>query len=704
MKGFALCPRCRAEYDDPADRRFQAQPNACALCGPHLELWEGSGKVIVGPAEGVPGSEAAGNRTNVAALQAAAEAIRNGSIVAVKGLGGFHLVVAAHDQAAVKRLRDRKHREEKPLALMFPSLADIQAACEVSAIEERLLRSPESPIVLLRRRTTPTEKSQVNGLGSIAPGNPYLGVMLPYTPVHHLLLGALGFPVVATSGNLSDEPICIDEHEARLRLAGIADFFLVHNRPIRRHVDDSIVRAMGGREMLLRRARGYAPLPVRVPAGLRAAATSTSVLAVGAQLKNAMALSVGPDVFISQHIGDLETAQAFGAFERVIADLQKLYATRPAVIAADAHPDYLSTRFAREEALGPAGPRLISVQHHVAHIFSCMADNDVSAPALGVSWDGTGYGLDGTVWGGEFFLVSAHDCQRFAHLRPFRLPGGDKAVKEPQRTALGLLYEAFGESALGRLDLAPVKSFSKLELASLGIMLARGVNSPLTSSAGRLFDAVAALIGMRQQVRFEGQAAMELEFALEGVQTDEAYDFSLLAAPAVGSSATMPIILDWSSMLSGLLEDIKAGTPSALMSAKFHNGLTETIVAVARRAGQERVLLSGGCFQNRYLTERTIARLKADGFRPYWQQRVPPNDGGIALGQVVAALRDIPSTALFDRQALALGGGQLLELAAAHGLGHAPGRAFQGGLAASPRVWLPERLRRPFAVSWILLA
>ncbi len=666
MKRFAMCPQCQAEYEDPRDRRFHAQPNACPVCGPHLELWDRTGKVLAGQA-----TAAKRVRQGPDALAAAAEAIRVGKIVAVKGLGGFHLMVAARDEQAVRRLRRRKQREEKPFALMFPSLDSIRAVCEVSPLEERLLRSPEAPIVLLRKLST--LNSQLSTL--VAPGNPNLGVMLPYTPLHHLLLARLAFPVVATSGNLRDEPICIDEHEALARLGAIADLFLVHNRPIVRHVDDSIVRVMMGRELVLRRARGYAPLPVEMPqvgSGVR------SVLAVGAHLKNTIALSVGPQVFVSQHIGDLETEQAYEAFGRVIADFQKLYESRPSLVAADAHPDYLSTKFARafvgqasvaaasaqgsrlSSGAGPPlstpNPQLITVQHHVAHLLACMVENEVTPPALGVSWDGTGYGLDGTVWGGEFFLVAETACERLGHVRQFRLPGGEKAVKEPRRTALGLLYEVFGEDVFARRDLAPIRACSATELASLKTMLKRGLNSPLTSSAGRLFDAVASLLGLRQQVHFEGQAAMELEFALEGSQTDESYDLPaglLHRAQAASAAPHHPasphaalrtpdsaLILDWSPMVAGILADLEHNIPPGQISAKFHNALVGAIISVARRAGQPRVLLSGGCFQNRYLTERAVQGLQGAGFRAYWHQRVPPNDGGIALGQVVAALRE----------------------------------------------------------------
>ncbi|HKI68225.1 MAG TPA: carbamoyltransferase HypF, partial [Verrucomicrobiae bacterium] len=636
MESFTMCPQCQAEYDDPANRRFHAQPNACPVCGPHLELWNSDGKVLSRHDE---------------ALLAAAEAIRLGQIVAGKGIGGFHLIVDARNDSAVCHLRERKHREEKPLALMFPTLESVKALCEISPLQERLLRSPEAPIVLLKR--TANRKSQI--ANSVAPGNPNLGVMLPYTPLHHLLMAELAFPVVATSGNLSDEPICTDEREAIERLGDIADLFLVHNRPIVRHVDDSVVRVMLGREMVLRRARGYAPLPVSAPSASRRHDSPNcrqdagcTILAVGAHLKNNVALSVGGQVFISQHIGDLDTGQAFAAFQRVISDLERLYEAKLEIISADLHPDYLSTKFAQEKVAqgsSPAGSgsipaarsatereRYVSVQHHIAHVLSCMVENELEPPVLGVSWDGTGYGLDGTIWGGEFFLVTDQKIERAAHFRPFRLPGGDKAVKEPRRAAAGLLFEMFGEAAFERTELPPVAAFLPIEMSAIKGMLARNLNSPLCCSVGRLFDAVASLIGLRQRIQFEGQAATELEFTLDGIETDETYQLAI-------SNRQPALQFDWSPMIEEIIGDLKHGVSAAEISAKFHNALAESIVRIAKQSEQRQVALSGGCFQNRYLTERTVMRLREEGFQPYWHQRVPPNDGGISLGQVVAALR-----------------------------------------------------------------
>jgi len=592
MKAFNMCARCREEYENPLDRRFHAQPNACPECGPHLELWNEQGGVLA---------------QHDTALRRAAEAIREGHIVAIKGLGGFHLVADARNEQAVSTLRERKRREEKPFALMYPSLHLVRVHCRVNEAEERVLVSPESPIVLLRRE-------QDDVAPSVAPNNLFLGVMLPYTPLHHLLMHELGFPIVATSGNQSDEPICTDEHEALQRLAGIADLFLVHNRPIARHVDDSVVRVLMGRELLLRRARGYAPLPVLVKEPL------PPLLGVGAHLKNTVALSVGRQVFISQHIGDLETPQALQAFRRVITDVKALWEHQPQAVACDLHPDYLSTQTAYQ-----MGYSVVPIQHHAAHVLACMAENEVEPPVLGISWDGTGYGTDGTVWGGEFLLVTTASFERFAHLRPFRLPGGDRAVKEPRRSALGVLYELLGERALevvGHL-------FTDSERRLLLHMLRQGIHSPVTTSAGRLFDAVASLVHGRQVVNDEGQAAMELEFLAHRVRSDEAYPFALLDG--------CPYVLDWSPTVQAILEDVRSGVEPAQVAVRFHNTLVEMMVAVARRAGLERVALSGGCFQNAYLTERAVRRLSEAGFRPCWHQRVPPNDGGIALGQVVGA-------------------------------------------------------------------
>ena len=599
MRRFQQCPACDAEYHDPLNRRFHAQPNACSTCGPHLELWDTSGNVLA---------------YEDAALLNAAELIRQGKIVALKGIGGFQLICSAQEEVVVIRLRQRKRREGKPFALMYPALDQVSRDCVVSSLEERLLGSPESPIVLLTRQGG---KSTI--APSVAPGNRTLGVMLPYTPLHHLLMQELGVPVIATSGNLANEPICIDEVEALDRLNDIADFFLIHDRPIVRHVDDSIARIVCHREMVLRRARGYAPLPVRMKEPL------PSVLAVGAHLKNTVALSVGRDVFISQHIGDLETTMALVAFHRTVADLPRLYEAQPELVTCDLHPDYISTKYAASAHL-----TVERVQHHWAHVLACMAENELEPPVLGVSWDGTGYGTDGTIWGGEFLVPVQDSFQRVAHFRQFRLPGGEMAVKEPRRTAVAVLHEIWGQNGLEDRDLAPIAEFSKTELGLVRQMLAKRINAPVTSSAGRLFDAVAALVGIRQQVTFEGQAAMELEALIEPGVT-AVYPFEL--------SNGVPQIIDWAPMIGEILVDLRKGISQGAIAAKFHNTLAEIIVEVARQVVTPKVVLTGGCFQNRYLLEEAVQRLSQAGFKPYWHQRVPPNDGGIALGQIAAAAR-----------------------------------------------------------------
>jgi hydrogenase maturation protein HypF len=598
MKKFAMCAACEREYRDPTDRRFHAQPNACPECGPELALWDSNGTALAVRHE---------------ALLAAAEAVRVGKIVALKGLGGFHLIADARDQAIVSELRRRKRREEKPFALMYPSVEDVVRDCDCSDIELKLLRSPESPIVLVRRRES------VRLPAAIAPGNPYLGVMLPYTPLHHLLMQELQFPVIATSGNLSEEPICTDEGEALERLRGIADVFLVHDRPIVRHVDDSIVREMAGREIVLRRSRGFAPLPVHIGADV------PTLIAVGPHQKNTIACSVGSQVFVSQHIGDLESAQSLRAFEDVNTAFRTLYELKPGAVARDMHPDYLSSQFAQRSR-----EPVIAVQHHYAHILSCMAENQIHGPALGIAWDGSGYGPDGTIWGGEFLRVTDAGYERVAHLRTFRLPGGEKAVTEPRRTALGVMYEVLGDATFVA-DAAPVRTFSGEELKVMRGMLRGAVNTPVTSSAGRLFDAIASLTHIRQVSRFEGQAAMELEFAAAQGTTDAAFPFEL-------RSVERTWVVDWEEIVRALL-----GTkePAAEAARMFHNTLAAVAVKVAEKIGENKVVLSGGCFQNRYLTEKVIDHLQRAGFQPYWHQRIPPNDGGISLGQVVAAAGEI---------------------------------------------------------------
>jgi hydrogenase maturation protein HypF len=610
MGDFAMCARCRAEYEDGGDRRFHAQPIACPECGPRLRLLDpGAGEIATGHE----------------ALLLAAEAVRRGRIVALKGLGGFQLLADARDGQAVAELRRRKRRPDKPFAVMMPSLDAARAYCRIGALERGLLTSAEAPITLLRRRPVPRD-----GLPelapSVAPANPLLGVMLPYTPLHHLLLRELGFAVVATSGNLSDEPIATDEDEALSRLGAIADLFLSHDRPIARPLDDSVVRTMAGRPLVLRRARGYAPFPMALKGPAR------RLLALGGHLKAAPAVAVGSRIIVGPHVGDLETAPARRAFDSSVRDLTGMYAVRPEAVVCDAHPDYHTTRVA-----GRSGARVIAVQHHLAHVAACMAENGIAGDrALGVAWDGTGYGEDGTIWGGEFLRIDGARARRIGHFLPFALPGGEKAAREPRRAALGLLHEVLGEAALAEESLAPVGSFSPQERKILSRMLAGGMNTPRTSSVGRLFDAVASLMGLLHRTSFEGQAAMALEFAAGRGRGERRYGLGIEPAPGAGPG---PFVLDWRPMVRGLLIDLKDGVPSAVISGAFHEALIEAILAIALRAGESRVVLTGGCFQNRLLTEGAVARLRGAGFDPVWHRHVPPNDGGLALGQAAWAAR-----------------------------------------------------------------
>src|SRR5271165_7069918 len=514
MRDFVLCPRCREEYESPANRRFHAQPNACPVCGPELD----------------------------GTIEDAVEALVQGEIVALKGIGGFQLLVDARNAAAVARLRERKHREEKPFALMMPSLEIARKYCEISPPEVELLESQAAPIVLLQ------PKPATDIAPNVAHCSPYLGVMLPCSPLHHLLMQECRFPLIATSGNRSDEPICIANDEAKDRLKDIADHFLMHNRPIVRACDDSVVRLTRGRAGILRRARGYAPLGIRVPHELPA------VLAVGGHLKNTVAIGVGQDVFLSQHIGDLDTLEARGAFEKAIDDLCRLYSFTPELVACDLHPDYASTQWA-ERWSERSGLPLVRVQHHQAHVAACAAENDVQGEYLGVSWDGTGYGLDGAIWGGEFFHVEGNQFERIAHLRSFGLPGGDAAVREGWRSAASLIFELFNG---GVPHVSPVlrdmgttaaeAEKLRLDAARVRTMLERGVNMVPTTSVGRLFDAIASIAGVAQQNRFEGQAAMLLENEIGTLRSEEAY-------PLESG--------DWAPLISAVLADKSAGVAAA---------------------------------------------------------------------------------------------------------------------------------------------
>jgi hydrogenase maturation protein HypF len=606
MASFVMCADCRKEYENPADRRYHAQPIACPACGPQLQLLDASGGPI--------------STSDPIAFFAAA--IRDGKIGAMKGLGGYHLVCAASDDRAVLELRRRKHRDEKPFAVMVPAVTAAATVGEVSLAERALLKSARAPIVLLRKRQ-PSDISQ-----SVAPGNPFLGVMLPYTPLHHLLMKAVnGNPLVMTSGNRSDEPIAYRE-EALEKLAGIADVFLTHDRPIRVRCDDSVTRVVDHIELPVRRSRGYAPLPLALPNEC-----PCPMLAVGGQLKGTFALGRGRQAFLSHHMGDLDHYDAFRAFEQDVLLYEQLLVIRPECLVHDLHPDYASTRYAQDRAVRD-GIRLMAVQHHHAHLASCMAEHGLTKPVIGVTFDGTGFGSDGAVWGGEFLVGDYRQFQRRAHLRYVGMPGGERAVREPWRMAIAHLADAQAESA------ALESRFSHTEILILKKMLAAGINTALTSSAGRLFDAIASLVGLRDRVSYEGQAAVELEWLASLVPSGESYPFNISAAqdqePPEG-----PMIVDTRPLIRAVAEDLARGTPAASIARRFHSTVVSVIAAVCGElrctTGINVVILSGGVFMNALLTSETVARLCGDGFRVHRHALVPPNDGGLSLGQLAIA-------------------------------------------------------------------
>lgn len=598
MHGFRQCPECRQEFDDPSDRRFHAQPNACPVCGPQLVLWDRQGRPIAGKHD---------------AILEAVHCLRNGGIVAVKGIGGFHLFADATRDDSVRLLRERKHREEKPFAVMVPSLDAAAKLADIAPAEAEWLASPAAPIVLLRRHPDAALSAHV------APGNPCLGLFLPYTPLHHLLMDEWRGPLIATSGNVSDEPICTDEYEALERLDGIADFFLVHNRPIAHPVDDSVLRIVRGQPLLIRRARGFAPLELRVPfLDLR-----DTVLATGAHMKATFAIARGDRIVLSPHIGDLETVPAWQAYERNLETLQELYEVKPERAACDLHPDYASTRHAHRHFRD-----VTTVQHHHAHILAVMAEHGIDEPVIGLAWDGTGYGTDGTIWGGEGLCVDRDGFTRAAFLRPFPLPGGDAAAREPRRSAFGLLHEM--RAARGEARPHPDHPFTATEEAVLARAIERGLNTVRTSSMGRLFDAVASLLGLGQVSAHEGQAAMLVQAEAERCDHSVApYPARLVPGPAAQ--------LDWEPLIDGLMSDYAAGVAVPVIARRFHHTLAEWAALIAARHPGLPVVLSGGCFQNALLLALVIDRLEADGRRVKWPRQLPPNDGAIAVGQVVAA-------------------------------------------------------------------
>jgi hydrogenase maturation protein HypF len=604
MRKFRMCPRCQREYDDPLDRRFHAQPNACPDCGPALELVDSDGKLV--------------EVDNT--IKKASDLLKEGKIMAVKGLGGFQLACDATSQEVVNILRDRKRRPSKPLAVMMATLKDIEKHCLISPEEKKLLESPQCPIVLLKWK-------QSSGIAkAVAPNLKYLGVMLPYTPLHHLLLKKAGLPLVMTSGNLSEEPIAKDNDEALRRLKGIADYFLWHNRDIYARYDDSVYMVEGGQPIALRRARGYAPYPIFLPFKAK------QILACGAEDKNTFCLTRDEHAFVSQHIGDMENEETLEHFENTINLYKKLFRIEPEIIAYDMHPDYLATKYALE-AGASSSLKLVPVQHHHAHIAGCLAENGVKERVIGVAFDGTGYGADGTIWGGEFLLADCKDFKRVGHFEYMPLPGGAAAIKKPYRLALSYLYTLLGEDF--SLDGLPLAGLDPAETEIIKRQLKRKINSPLASSAGRLFDAVSALAGVRGEIDYEAQAAIELEMvAPNEIDKAEAYPFS------IEDDGGMRVV-KLKELMKAVVDDIRSKVPTPVVSLKFHYTLagivTEMCKLIADDSKIKRVALSGGVFQNRLLSKLASAALKREGFEVLTHRLVPANDGGISLGQAVVA-------------------------------------------------------------------
>ncbi len=603
-----MCTACRTEYEDPRDRRFHAQPNACPSCGPQLSLLD-----------------AAGNATDLNAagdvITVAAGALRDGMILAVKGIGGYHLACRADDEAAVGRLRARKHREHKPFALMAADVQAAQKLIEADQIAAELLASPARPIVLAPRRPDAPVAD------AVAPGASELGVMLPYSPLHHLLLADHREALVMTSGNVSDEPICFRDEDARERLGAIADLLLVHDRPIHTRTDDSVVRVVsGGRRfgMLLRRSRGYVPSSLPLPG----AGAPRPLLASGAELKSTFCLAKGHRAWVSHHIGDLQNLETLRSFSEGIEHFERLFAVRPELVAHDLHPDYLSTRYALERD----GVELVSVQHHHAHMAACLAEHGETGCAIGAIFDGSGYGSDGTIWGGELLVGDIGSAHRVGHLAPVRLPGGERAIHQPWRMACAWLQAAEGPEPplpsplLGSVDPAAWHQVSRLALT--------GLASPVTTSVGRLFDAVSALCGVRAHSHYEGQAAIELEARCDNHERGT-YPMPLQAGEGG------QLVIDAGETIRAIAADVRAQVSAARIAARFHRGLASATVAAcvhaAAESGTEVAALSGGVFANRHLLEETASGLTRAGLRVLIPRALPVGDGGISYGQVAVA-------------------------------------------------------------------
>jgi len=608
MRSFIMCPDCQAEYDNPLDRRFHAQPNACPKCGPRLEMLNDRGNHV--------------ETSDV--IAAASQLLKDGKIMAIKGLGGFLLACDATNEKAVKVLRRRKRRPFKPLAIMVADMEEARRHCLVSEAEEKLLTSAQSPIVLLQW------KQESTVCQAVAPNLKYLGVMLPYTPLHHLLLTEIGLPLVMTSGNISEEPIAKDNDEAIRRLSGIADYFLVHNRDIYARYDDSVTFIELGTAQLTRRARSYAPYPTHLNFKAK------QVLGCGAEEKNTFCLTKDNYAFISQHIGDMENLETLEHFENTLSLYKRLFRIEPETIAYDLHPEYLSTKYAQELGSQFSHLKLVPVQHHHAHIVSCMADNEVDSPVIGVALDGTGYGSDGRIWGGEFLVADYKGFQRMGHLEYLPLPGGAAAIKKPYRTAAGYLLKLLGGNSLNH-KLAFLKQIDAVEIELINRQIQTGLNSPFCSSMGRLFDAVSALIGIRTEIDYEGQAAIELEMAAYNAFDkvgDKGYPYSIIDNDGVS-------IIHLKELFSSIVEDLYRGVSKATISARFHNTVAQMICEmcqlIANRTGINQVALSGGVFQNRLLLREVVPLLEAADFAVLIHKQVPCNDGGISLGQAIIA-------------------------------------------------------------------
>ncbi|MEK6636029.1 MAG: carbamoyltransferase HypF, partial [Planctomycetota bacterium] len=629
MSDFHMCHDCSSEYHDPKNRRFHAQPNACSSCGPRLKLLNNEGFAV----------QTQDPISTVCTL------LQDGKIVVIKGLGGYHLACDAMSGKTVSTLRKKKYREDKPFAVMMENIKTVRQLCHVNAKEENLLLSTQRPIVLLRK------KSSCSMPHDIAPGNLYLGVMLPYTSLHYLVIKESGLSLVMTSGNVSDEPITFKDNEAYTRLKGIADYFLTHDREIFMRCDDSVVRVNENKIMIIRMARGYAPHPLKLEYTF-----TKQILACGSFLKNTFCLTRRNHAFLSHHIGDLENTETLNSFESAIEHYKRLFYIEPEVIAYDLHPEYLSTKYALAQTpsllslpLNGGGVRVevkIGVQHHHAHIASCMAENGIKHKVIGVAFDGLGYGDDGNLWGGEFLIADLSGYERVGHLDYVPMPGGNKAIKEPWRMAISYLYQIYGNDISSipplslpqfRNEMMPKLNHTKLEIFMK--MLSQRINSPLTSSMGRLFDAVASILDLQHIVNYEGQAAIKLEQIADEYETGS-YPFNINTT--VGAHCSVPLlIVQWQRIIEHIIEDLKRKTERSVISAKFHNSIVEMVsqVCIILRDGNGLcdVVLSGGVFQNNFLFNRLVKKLVSQKFNVHFHKRVPCNDGGISLGQAVIA-------------------------------------------------------------------